>query len=108
LMSVAAVVIERSSGKRRIIPLENPSGLGIIAMPTIYVDGFALRVIPGDHDPPHVHVRKGGIAVIIFANEGVWVRDSIGMTRSELRGALRAVASVYYELQRLWEESHDG
>jgi Domain of unknown function (DUF4160) len=78
-------------------------------VPTIYVNGFQIRVIPGDHNPAHVHVEKsGGEAVFIIKGSVVMLREQRGMKAAELRHAAQAAASVYERLQALWKESCNG
>jgi hypothetical protein len=70
-------------------------------MPTVLrVDGFAFRVIPGDHDPPHVHVRYSGRKCkIVLSTLDVSNSD---MNRSEEGGAVRIVAEHQEALSAAW------
>lgn len=78
-------------------------------MPSVWVDGFQVRVIPGDHEPAHVHAGKGGNggpeAVFIIAGGLVELRENRGFKPAELRAAGEIVAAIVDVLLKMWEES---
>ena len=74
-------------------------------VPTIFrKDGFRFFFYSNDHEPTHVHVRKGaGEAVFEVADE-VELRESVGLKVQELRHAQRLAKQ---NRQRILEEWND-
>jgi hypothetical protein len=68
-----------------------------------------LVVIPGHHEPRHVHARLGSgdaLEVIVRLNgDGkVSLREADrGLSRAEIRRALEIVETHFLELVELWE-----
>ena len=74
-----------------------------VAMPTVLrQDGFDVRIFVRDHEPKHVHVRRGGgVAVIILGD--VSVRERFGMSPRDVRTALQIVAENRDYLVAQWD-----
>ena len=79
-------------------------------MPSIKVGAWRLVVIPGDHEPRHVHARYGAqnaLEVVIKLEDGgsvtLWRADR-GLSRAKIRMALATVFEHYEVLVRLWED----
>jgi hypothetical protein len=66
------------------------------------VEGFAFRIISGDHDPPHVHVRYGGTRCKIVL-ETLQVKKGT-MKVADRIWAVRIVAEHREELLRIWND----
>jgi hypothetical protein len=66
-------------------------------MPSIAARGWRLVVIPGDHEPRHVHARHG----TADAPEAVFRLNADGSTT--LREAEQLVSEHFTELEELWE-----
>ncbi len=79
-------------------------------MPTVLrVDGFQVRIFPNDHPPAHVHVFKGGAAIVIelgTASRPPRIREISGMTRPDAVKAVTLVEEQQILLRRKWEELH--
>jgi hypothetical protein len=77
-------------------------------MPTVLrVEGFTFRVIPGDHDPPHVHARYGGKSVVVeIVSEQT--RKVRGMSEPDIRRAKQIVRLHRDELLDAWDEWHSA
>jgi hypothetical protein len=71
-------------------------------MPTVLrVEGFTFKVIPADHDPPHVHVRYAGASAIVdIVSEAT--RDARRMNDPDLRRAQELVREHRDELLEAW------
>lgn len=77
-------------------------------MPNIFVkDGFRFFFYSNEHQPIHVHVRRGsGEAVFEVENE-VFLREAVGMKTRELQQA-EDLASEHRELIiQKWHEHFD-
>ena len=71
-------------------------------------DGLRIVIFVDDHEPSHVHVFGDGEAKINLlgadgAPELIW---AVGMTRAELRRALRIVKEHQTNLLKRWSEIH--
>jgi hypothetical protein len=71
-------------------------------------EGLRVVIFTNDHEPAHVHVFGGGEAKINLRGAGgppelVWAD---GMTRTEVRRALRIVAENQALLLARWENIH--
>ena len=81
----------------------------ILLLPSIRVGAWRLVVIPGDHEPRHVHARYGSAE----ANEVVVEIDTDGavklrranraLSRAQVRRALELVTEHRADLMQLWE-----
>jgi hypothetical protein len=73
------------------------------------VGSWRLVVIPGDHDPRHVHARRGtgnaAEAIIRLNADGtVSLREADReLSRTEIRQILELVDTHFAELADLWE-----
>ncbi len=57
-------------------------------MPTVFTkEGFRFFFYSNDHDPIHVHVRKGDGEAVFDVHERVELRESYGLKLQELRRA---------------------
>jgi hypothetical protein len=75
-----------------------PNVVWFMIMPTILrVRGFEVRVFNHDHRPPHVHVYRGTVSIVIALSPVEIVRKQGRPTRAEVRTALDIVAT-YREL----------
>jgi hypothetical protein len=78
-------------------------------MPSIAARGWRLVVIPGDHEPRHVHARHGGAGApeaVFRLNEGgsTTLREADRqLTRAQVREAGALVVRYFRELEELWE-----
>ena len=74
-------------------------------MPTIISeDGFQIRIYPADHEPPHVHVFKGGTEVKISIKNQVNILNPKTMKASDIKKALEIVQKHLSLLLAKWEE----
>jgi hypothetical protein len=75
-------------------------------MPTVLrVDGFAVRIYTDDHQPPHVHVVKAGVVVVI-ALAPVQLLRVESMRRADIVAALAIVEANREYLVARWSEIH--
>ena len=75
-------------------------------MPTVLrVGGFAFKLIPGDHDPPHVHVRYSGKGVVVEILSERF-RKVRGMNAADISRAQQLVRFHRAELLSAWAELH--
>ena len=78
-------------------------------MPSIPARGWRLVVIPGDHEPRHVHARLGttGAPEAVFrlnADGTITLREADRhLTRAQVREAEELVTEHFSELKELWE-----
>lgn len=78
-------------------------------MPSIAARGWRLAVIPGDHEPRHVHARHGTAdapeAVFrLNADRSLTLREADRqLTRAQIREAEQLVSEHFTELEELWE-----
>jgi hypothetical protein len=57
-------------------------------MPVVFQkDGFSFFFYSNDHEPIHVHVRKGGGEAVFNVAAGVELRESYGLKIQELAKA---------------------
>lgn len=79
-------------------------------MPTVHrEDGFSFLVYTHDHEPPHVHVFKGGAEAKIAlgaADEGPSILDPMKMPAADLRRAFRIVEANQAALSTAWRKHH--
>lgn len=72
------------------------------------IDGLRVVIYANDHTPAHVHVFGDGEAKIDLVGPGsapvlLWAE---GMTRAEIRHAVRLVTERQVFLRQRWEELH--
>jgi hypothetical protein len=74
-------------------------------VPTVFIkNGFRFFFYSNEHLPIHIHVRKGsGEAVFEFEN-GVILRESVGLKTAELREAEDLAAEHQQLIIRKWHE----
>lgn len=74
-------------------------------MPAIFSkDGFRFFFYSNDHEPVHVHVRRGeGEAVFVIGDE-IILRESAGMKTKELAAAEDLAAAHKALIIRKWHE----
>jgi hypothetical protein len=77
-------------------------------MPTILrQDGFEVRIRTRDHEPPHVHIFRGGTEVVINLGIGKKlpaIRDINGMNRQNVSRAFSIIVENNAEFLRRWRE----
>ena len=57
----------------------------IAVVPTVFIKhGFRFFFYSNDHRPIHVHVRKGGGEAVFEVENGVILRESVGLKTGEL------------------------
>ena len=67
-------------------------------------DGFVFFFYSNDHDPIHLHVRRGGGEAVFDLDNGVELRESQGMKLSDIAKA-EAIATEYKQLMiKKWHE----
>jgi len=72
-------------------------------MPVVLrVDGFVFRFFSREHDPPHVHVRKGGEFTVIELGTGR-VRPGGDMRTPDTRRAREIMKAHRDQLLSAWE-----
>jgi len=71
--------------------------------------GLRVVIFVNDHEPAHVHVFGDGEAKInLLGAEGVpELVSAVGMTRADLRRALRIVMEEQVVLLDRWSEIHE-
>jgi hypothetical protein len=78
-------------------------------LPSLRVGALSLRIIPGDHDPPHVHVEGPGWEMRVRLAVPAVPWDIEGEpTRQDVRRALAAVRRHGAELRAMWKEINVG
>lgn len=83
-------------------------------MGSFQFDGVTFRVYPEDHDPPHVHGRYQGTAVIFELGADGHVRLAIrddairpgDAKKNHVRHILNVASAHYDDLMELWEDAH--
>ena len=81
-------------------------------MPTVLtVDGYQVRIRlpPREHGPPHVHVRKAGMLVVINLPEGdqpPTIRRVRGGHTADVTAAFRLVEANVEMLLNEWRRYH--
>lgn len=81
-------------------------------MGSYWFDGVTFRVYLEDHDPPHVHCRYQGVAVIVELGKNRSIHlagrnDAIrpgSAKRNQVRHVLVVAQQHYDDLMELWEE----
>jgi hypothetical protein len=83
-------------------------GYAVIMVTVLRAHGLRVVIYVNDHDPAHVHVFGDGEAKINLLGAGgspelIWAD---GMSRGEVRRALRIVTDEQAALLARWEEIH--
>lgn len=74
-------------------------------MPTIFTkDGYRFFFYSNDHEPIHVHVRRGGSEAVLDVSSEIAVRASIGMKPKELRRAIELADEHRQLIIESWNE----
>lgn len=74
-------------------------------MPTIFTkDGYRFFFYSNDHEPIHVHVRRGGGEAVLDVSSEIAVRESIGMKPQELRRAIELAEEHRHLIIESWNE----
>lgn len=76
-------------------------------MPTVLRrNGFEIAIRTRDHEPPHVHVLRSGVEVVV--NLGIdsnvpYIRENRGMSRIDIRRAIDIVTLNNDILLKEWQ-----
>ena len=73
-------------------------------MPSKTVGAFQIWVIPGDHEPAHVHVEGGSGEAIFVISPVIVLRDKGSMNVADRRKAAEAIKSVHGTLMQMWKQ----
>jgi hypothetical protein len=74
-------------------------------MPTVFEkDGFRFFFYSNDHDPIHIHVRKGGGEAVFVVEGEIELRESIGLKVKELSKAEELVKENKDLIEEKWNE----
>jgi hypothetical protein len=74
-------------------------------MPTIFTEnGYRFFVYSNDHDPIHVHVRKGGGEAVFNVEGDVELRESVGMKTKDLTQAEEIACRRQQEIINYWND----
>ena len=74
-------------------------------MPTIFTEnGFRFFFYSNDHDPIHVHVRKGEGEAVFNVEVAVELRESVGLKTKELTQAEEIACRRQKEIIDHWNE----
>jgi hypothetical protein len=77
-------------------------------MPTVLGQGaFAFMVYTDDHRPMHVHVWHQGREAVLTIEKGVHIRENSGMTRRDLRTAVKIAEENLRFLQAEWDRIYE-
>ena len=68
--------------------------------------GFRIVIYANDHDPAHVHVFGDGEVKVQIAGPECELLWAFGMSRSDVRAALRLVVDNKEFLLSRWREIH--
>ena len=75
-------------------------------MPTVHREhGFAFRIYPNDHEPPHVHVYRAGSVVKVEVPTGA-VLEVRGMRDADVARVVRVVQQNRETFLSKWREIH--
>lgn len=88
-------------------PVVIPKQLGYSGdmLTVVQADGYAIRIYPNDHEPPHVHVIRAGGEVKIALTPPAVIRNE-GLNRRELQRALELVEQHLERLLAEWRRLH--
>ena len=74
-------------------------------MPIIFQkDGFQFFFYSNDHEPVHVHVRKGGSEAVFNVNDDIELRESHGFKIRELSKAQELAEEHKLIILQKWYE----
>jgi len=74
-------------------------------MPTVFArDGFKFFFYSNDHEPVHVHVRRGGGEAVFIVGDEVILRESTGLKLGELSQAQDLAEHHRQLIIRKWHE----
>ena len=74
-------------------------------MPTVFEkDGYRFFFYSNDHEPIHVHVRKGGGEAVFFVETEVELRESMGLKVKELSKAEELARENLQLILEKWNE----
>jgi hypothetical protein len=77
-------------------------------MPTVFTkDGFRFFFYSNDHEPVHVHVRRGSGEAVFIVGDEVVLRESVGLKTGELSAAQDLAESQKQLIIRKWHEHFD-
>jgi len=68
--------------------------------------GFTFRIWSNDHEPAHVHARKGGDAVVINLSP-VSVKSIKGMKPADVARAVEIVEANRNKMLKIWRDTHE-
>ena len=76
-------------------------------MPTVFEkDGFRFFFYSNEHEPVHVHVRKGGGEAVFVVEGEVELRESSGMKVKDLSRAENLAKENQNLILEKWNEYH--
>ena len=76
-------------------------------MPTIFEkEGYRFFFYSNDHEPIHVHVRRGGGEAVFSMEEEVALRESSGLKVAELARAQELAQQNKRLIIERWHERH--
>jgi len=70
--------------------------------------GYDVRMYPGDHDPPHVHVWKGGRQVKIDLESMEVISATHKFNTREVTQIVNLLREHESHLLNLWEQLRDS
>ena len=77
-------------------------------MPTVFTqEGFRFFFYSNDHEPIHVHVRKGDGEAVFELATGVELRESVGLKVRELKRAQELAEDHRDAILAAWHEHLD-
>lgn len=77
-------------------------------MPTIFSeDGFRFFFYSNEHEPIHVHVRKGDGEAVFRVETAVELLESVGLKTQELRRAQTLAETHQQAIIAKWHEYFD-
>ena len=77
-------------------------------MPTIFeLFGFRFYFASFDHEPIHVHVRKGDADAKVYVEPEIKVDYNHGFKSQEMRKILNIIISFQDEIIAKWHENND-
>ena len=77
-------------------------------MPTVFAkDGFRFFFYSNDHEPLHVHVRRGAGEAVFLVGDEITLRESVGLKTRELSAAEEMAEAHKSLIIRKWHEHFD-
>ena len=74
-------------------------------MPNIFIkNGYRFFFYSNEHRPIHVHVRKGGGEAVFDVEDGVVLRESVGLKLRELKDAEDLAEEHQQLIIQAWHE----